>query len=181
MKQKWSSSPTHPLSLPLCVCVSRSSNELTILPSTSTKRSARNHHSLSLNQGSKYQLIFLLYSQHTTNFYEAVSPNKKNPLPCNQLVLETKEAKWSFLTCRIVTWAERVVASLWSVCTFLSSSLVYRIFLSFDRAADCLLARILHNQNHQGPCSIAIVRLSISSPSLFLNIGIACNTRLNNY
>lgn len=40
-----------------------------------------------------------------------------------------------------------MVASVWSVCTFLSSSLVYLTFLSLERAADCLLARILQN-NH---------------------------------
>jgi hypothetical protein len=50
-----------------------------------------------------------------------------------------------------VSCAESVVASVCSVCTFLSSSPVYLIFLSFDLAADTLLARILHSrdQHHE--------------------------------
>lgn len=44
-----------------------------------------------------------------------------------------------------VSWAERVVASVCRVWTFLSSSDIYRAFLSFDRAADCRFARILHH------------------------------------
>ena len=46
--------------------------------------------------------------------------------------------------------AESVVASVCSVCTFLSSSLVYLIFLSLALAADCLFARILHTEDHRG-------------------------------
>jgi hypothetical protein len=42
-----------------------------------------------------------------------------------------------------------VVASVCSVCTFLSSSLVYLIFLSLDLAADCRFARILQNEDHR--------------------------------
>jgi hypothetical protein len=52
-------------------------------------------------------------------------------------------------TCRSVSCAESVVASVCSVCTFLSSSPVYLIFLSFDLAADTLLARILHSRDHR--------------------------------
>ena len=46
---------------------------------------------------------------------------------------------WNSVSC-----AERVVASVWRVWTFRSSSVIYRAFLSFDRAADCLFAMILH-------------------------------------
>ena len=47
---------------------------------------------------------------------------------------------WNRVSC-----AERVVASVWRVWTFLSSSDIYRAFLSFDRAADCRFARILYD------------------------------------
>jgi hypothetical protein len=44
-----------------------------------------------------------------------------------------------------VSCADSVVASVCRVWTFFSSSLVYLTFLSFDLAADCLFARILHD------------------------------------
>lgn len=46
-------------------------------------------------------------------------------------------------TCNRLSCAARVVASVCSVCIFRSSSDIYRIFLSFDLAADCLFAQIL--------------------------------------
>lgn len=46
-------------------------------------------------------------------------------------------------TCNMVNCADNVVASVCSVCTFFSSSEIYRTFRSFERAADCLFAKIL--------------------------------------
>lgn len=58
---------------------------------------------------------------------------------------KTGLTRFGVLTCSNVTCAERVVASVCSVCTLLSNSPVYLIFLSFDLAADCLFARILYS------------------------------------
>lgn len=46
-------------------------------------------------------------------------------------------------TCNKVNCADNEVASVCSVWTFLSSSDMYLIFLSFDLAADCRFAQIL--------------------------------------
>jgi hypothetical protein len=56
-----------------------------------------------------------------------------------------------------VSCAESVVASVCSVCTFLSSSLVYLIFLSLDLAADCRFARILRDGDQPTPSSNLII------------------------
>lgn len=50
-------------------------------------------------------------------------------------------------TCKRVNWADKEVASVCKVWTFCSSSAMYRIFLSFDLAADCLFAQILTHGN----------------------------------
>lgn len=58
--------------------------------------------------------------------------------------MNIKGKTWNSVSC-----AERVVASVWRVWTFLSSSEIYRAFLSFERAADCRFARILQEMmNH---------------------------------
>jgi hypothetical protein len=44
----------------------------------------------------------------------------------------------------MVSCADSVVASVCRVCTLRSNSEMYRIFRSLERAADCLLARILN-------------------------------------
>ena len=64
--------------------------------------------------------------------------NKQAPKLCN------KTGKCLTKTWNRVRCAERVVASVWSVWTFLSSSDIYRAFLSLERAADCRFAMILH-------------------------------------
>jgi hypothetical protein len=59
-----------------------------------------------------------------------------------QCITQTEEREvgtWNSVSC-----AESVVASVWRVWTFRSSSVIYRAFLSFERAADCLFATILH-------------------------------------
>lgn len=47
------------------------------------------------------------------------------------------------ITCSRVNCADKEVASVCRVCTFLSSSAMYLILRSFDLAADCLFAQIL--------------------------------------
>ena len=55
----------------------------------------------------------------------------------------TKTSLKLYITWKRVSWAERVVASVWRDWTLRSSSWMYLAFLSFERAADCLFAKIL--------------------------------------
>lgn len=59
---------------------------------------------------------------------------KKTCLSINQEI-----QTWNNASC-----AERVVASIWRIWTLRWSSAMYRAFLSFERAADCRFAIILH-------------------------------------
>ena len=50
-------------------------------------------------------------------------------------------------TCRRLICAASVVASVCRICTFCSSSTMYRILRSLDRAADCRFASTLRTQS----------------------------------